>query len=985
MASQSNILTVVTYNCHGFNQGKTFLNSICNTADNVSAPDCIFLQELWLTPENMHKIENFSEHYMFYGISAMEHKVSSSVLIRRPSGGVGVLIKHKYIKFLKFIETSERFVSFVINSNIFVNVYLPNIKVETDREVFSDTLTSIEGVLAKFKNCNVIWGGDLNLSLVKNNDWSSKMFFQFMQQYDLLLCDHFLSNVNSIQYSFSNEVAGRYSLIDYFVVSRRLFDNVQDCIIIESPINMSDHNPVVIKISDCIDTCMAASTVKCNDECEVNRSYNVLRWDHSDLSLYYNITFQLFSPLMYDMKTFLSSNYDATDLSFVKIDQYYESIIGCLNNAASQSILSKKVNFFKFWWDTECDVLKENSIHTHRLWVDLGRPKSGDAYLAKARAKLVYKSYIANKAKLERNQISDSLHEALLCKENTRFWNIWNSKFGDSKSSCKIISGESDSQIVADNFANFFSNIYDNKESCQNEFNAVFERKFSEYLGSSSDLTFDIATVDSIIRNLKKGKAAGIDNISCEHLQNAHPIVFSCITMLFNLMIELKYVPSAFGVGIIVPIPKGNKSRNHNKIEDYRGITVSCIISKIFESCLLLHIKKYLFTSDRQFGFKQKVGCSDAIYSLRKTVDYFTTKGSTVNICSLDLSKAFDKVNFKMLFFKLMDRNVPKRVIEILSNWYSKLFSYVRWNDKFSTGFFISSGVRQGGLLSPILFAICVDDLLVKLEKSKLGCFVKLLCCNSFMYADDLVLLSITIQDLQSLVNISLKEINNVGLDVNSNKTFCIRIGSRHSVTCSKIVVNSKSIEWVNEICYLGITICSAKHFKVNFQNRKQKFFRALNAIFSKLGTSTSPAVIISLVESYCVPILLYASECIEFSNSVLRSLENAYSQMYSKLFHSFDKTIIKQCQFYSGQMPIELKIANKKLKFLQNLSLNDNTYCKYFDFRNGEFISLIDKYCCANDGSNVIIATDNIKQLGNIYWKRLLKNYFELSLQMLI
>ena len=170
------ILTVDNYNCHGFNQ-KTFLNSICNTDDNVFAPDCIFLQKLWLTPENMHKITKNSEHYMFYGISAMEHKVSSSVLIGRPSGGVGVLIKHKYIKFLKFIETSERFVSFVINSNIFVNVYLPNIKVETDREVFYDTLTSIEGVLAKFKNCNVIWGGDSNLSLVKNNDWSSKSFF----------------------------------------------------------------------------------------------------------------------------------------------------------------------------------------------------------------------------------------------------------------------------------------------------------------------------------------------------------------------------------------------------------------------------------------------------------------------------------------------------------------------------------------------------------------------------------------------------------------------------------------------------------------------------------------------------------------------------------------------------------------------------------------------------------------------------------------
>ena len=60
-------------------------------------------------------------------------------------------------------------------------------------------------------------------------------------------------------------------------------------------------------------------------------------------------------------------------------------------------------------------------------------------------------------------------------------------------------------------------------------------------------------------------------------------------------------------------------------------------------------MKDYFITNDRQFGFKKSVGCGHAIYSLYKTVDYFTQLNSTVNICSLDLSKAFDKVNHDVL------------------------------------------------------------------------------------------------------------------------------------------------------------------------------------------------------------------------------------------------------------------------------------------------------------------------------------------------
>ena len=88
-------------------------------------------------------------------------------------------------------------------------------------------------------------------------------------------------------------------------------------------------------------------------------------------------------------------------------------------------------------------------------------------------------------------------------------------------------------------------------------------------------------------------------------------------------------------------------------------------------------------------------------------------------------------------------------------NWYGKLNSFITWDNAISYSFSVTSGVRQSGILSPLLFAVCVDDLLIKLENSNIGCFISSLCCNSFMYADDLILISVTVQDLQSLVNIN--------------------------------------------------------------------------------------------------------------------------------------------------------------------------------------------------------------------------------------
>jgi len=78
--------------------------------------------------------------------------------------------------------------------------------------------------------------------------------------------------------------------------------------------------------------------------------------------------------------------------------------------------------------------------------------------------------------------------------------------------------------------------------------------------------------------------------------------------------------------------------------------TISPVLSKIFENCLLSRFSSYFVTSDLQCGFKSKVGYNDALSVLCNTVQYFTSNGSTVSTASLDMAKAFDKVN-TMHFF----------------------------------------------------------------------------------------------------------------------------------------------------------------------------------------------------------------------------------------------------------------------------------------------------------------------------------------------
>ena len=138
-----------------------------------------------------------------------------------------------------------------------------------------------------------------------------------------------------------------------------------------------------------------------------------------------------------------------------------------------------------------------------------------------------------------------------------------------------------------------------------------------------------------------------------------------------------------------------------------------------------------LHTHYKQFCFKKGMGCSHALYTVRQVVERFIKGGNTVNLCAIDLSKAFDKVNHHVLLTKLIKRNLPVDLLDILENWFKSCFSSVEWLHVFSPIFVIKFGVRQGSVLSPFYLQSTwmIFPLFALLSIDPLLCFTPMISC----------------------------------------------------------------------------------------------------------------------------------------------------------------------------------------------------------------------------------------------------------------
>jgi len=189
-----------------------------------------------------------------------------------------------------------------------------------------------------------------------------------------------------------------------------------------------------------------------------------------------------------------------------------------------------------------------------------------------------------------------------------------------------------------------------------------------------------------------------------------------------------------------------------------------------------------------------------------------------------------------------MNRHIPVELLNILVSWFGSCYTCVRWHG-ISSNYFKINRVRQGGVLSPFLFALYLDDV-VKNVCKRSGSVLSII-----LYADDILILSPSVYYLQQLLTACKEELLWLDMLINSKKSCCMRIGPRFNKQCKPIVtLSGDSLPWVDEIRYLSIYFVSARHFKCSLDKSKRAFYWASNAIFGKTGRIASEEIILELL-----------------------------------------------------------------------------------------------------------------------------------------
>jgi len=260
------------------------------------------------------------------------------------------------------------------------------------------------------------------------------------------------------------------------------------------------------------------------------------------------------------------------------------------------------------------------------------------------KAKMNYKLYLRQCRKDENSMLTDKLYSTLTQHDSKSVWKIWKKKFCTNVNSSCCVDGNLTNTDITNNFKVVFEKVCSpNSQSFHDKYQREFIDLFNRYAYDDFDHMLNIEDIEFAVNSVKLGKSPGFDLLMVEHLIHAHPVLFLCLKYLFSMMLYCGYVPNAFGCGILIPLLKSTDC-DANLSSNYRGLTLSPVLSKIFEYILLSKFGASLNTSDLPFGFKSNIGCSDALFCVNTVVNYYRKHGNTINIETLDVSKAFDKV-----------------------------------------------------------------------------------------------------------------------------------------------------------------------------------------------------------------------------------------------------------------------------------------------------------------------------------------------------
>ena len=345
-------------------------------------------------------------------------------------------------------------------------------------------------------------------------------------------------------------------------------------------------------------------------------------------------------------------------------------------------------------------------------------------------------------------EICTSIEEKFKSKDMASFWKEVKNKKNNAKKSC-IIDGKNESVNILDIFTNkFMGDGHQEANSNRDESQLIANIKRIWQNSRKFHLRISASTIRKLCKELKSG--IGHDGIHSAFLMNVSDTFLDNIAYFINSCYNHCFIPGNVLKGDINPTIKDQKG-NVTESSNYRPVMQSSCLLKIIELHILSILEEKILFNFRQFGFKKGCSTTDACWILKETVYKYIDKKGKAFAAFIDLSKAFDQVDHFLLGQQLLDRSIPPDIVLVIMHYLRNQSARVCWNNAKGEYMYINKGVRQGGILSPFLFKLYIDNIISLISEQNVGCKLGFLRINIIAYADDLVLLADSVDNLRFL------------------------------------------------------------------------------------------------------------------------------------------------------------------------------------------------------------------------------------------
>ena len=500
-----------------------------------------------------------------------------------------------------------------------------------------------------------------------------------------------------------------------------------------------------------------------------------------------------------------------------------------------------------------------------------------------------------------------------------------------------------DHKEIADQFNIFFSNIGSTlSDSIENDDNTL---DFTDYLNNPTEHRFNFNTITesetlSIINKLKSKNSSGKDEISNKLLKSIKDEIAKPLTIIINQSLRTGIFPDALKIAKVKPL---YKKGDNFCLNNYRPISLLPTISKIFERVMFTQLYSYLnannLLSEQQYGFRSQHSTELACVKL---VDYITTEMDNIKKIKsptaifLDLSKAFDTLNFNILLNKLQYYGIHGISLSLIRSYLTNRFQYVQFENSESDLLEIKTGIPQGSILGPLFFSIMINDLVNSSNKFKF-----------LMYADDTTIYfnleDFPIENREVLINNELEKVNKWlklnKLAVNVDKTKSMLFHKRRPITPIQFSMNNRIIDVVQYFNYLGIMLDADMSWKTHVAMVRNKLSR-INGILHRLKYIYPQNVLITLYKSLFVPHINYGSLLWGHAGRALDKIQKkAVRTITYSNYIAHSEPLLKELNLLKVEDLFELKV----LKFL--FKLYHNTLPPYFNSYRSHLEKIVTPY----------------------------------------